>query len=214
MLVPSRSSTRYCWIATASLGCVLIPSATGAGPVGVGFRVGAPLRPVLEGSEPWYRPVRHPAAWGASLEIRFSDRWALEANALYRKLSYELLAEVVGAARPKVRTSRWEFPVLVKHRWGGFPLAPYLSAGLAWNRTRDPTVNAASLDSSQLPPLEFRHARAWGPAAAAGIELPLLVIRLGVEVRYTHWGERNFGTRGSPLRSTLDQLELLLGLTF
>ena len=97
---------------------------------------------------------------------------------------------------------RWEVPVLLKWRAGGGRVRPFVSLGGAVNGVMGPAAP------------ELRHRHTLGLAGGGGVEFRFGALRLAPELRYTHWGDRNFGTRTTPLHSALDQIDVLVGLAW
>jgi len=184
------------------------------GPVSAGLRAGLPLNQALHAESPWYRRLSTPYVLGPAIELELAGPLALEVDALHRRLGYQWPAQGNSASGPTftARSSRWEIPCLIKYRWRSL-LGPFLAAGVAWNRVTEPAISPAGSSTPSRPP-EFRHRQALGLVMGAGLELRLGRVRLGPELRYTHWGERNFGTRTSSLHSVLDQADLLVGISF
>ncbi len=102
---------------------------------------------------------------------------------------------------------RWEFPALFRYRFARGRLRPFVGAGLSLNRV----TGASRLIGG---PAELRHRQALGFVFGGGLAMRLGGVRLAPEIRYTHWGDRNFGVRDAALRSRLDQVDLLVGVSF
>lgn len=61
---------------------------------------------------------------------------------------------------------------------------------------------------------EMRHRGTMGFVGAVGFEKRWGRLRLEPELRFSHWADRNFGVYDAPLRSNLDQIEILAGFMF
>ncbi len=96
---------------------------------------------------------------------------------------------------------------MLKYRFGGRGRRPFIGLGLALNRV----THVEGVQRTE--PVELRHRQALGFLLGGGVEFRWRILRIAPELRYTHWGERNFGTRGSPLHSKLDQADILVGVS-
>jgi len=173
--------------------------------LGVGVTGGMPLTAPLTAEPPAFHADRSRWTAGPSLDVGLAGGFSLRLEALYRRFGYRYEApESAGPAgeivRPSVR--RWEFPLLIRYQPGRGRLRPFLSAGVCLNRI----AGASELRDG---PAELRHRQALGYVLGGGLEIGSGRVRLAPELRYTHWGDRNFGVRDTALRSNLDQLDLL-----
>ena len=140
---------------------------------------------------------------GPMVELRLPFGLGVEADALYRPLSYAAqLSSSAGTSSTSERVASWEFPILAKYRFG-FPLVhPYIEAGPSF-RTLGGTLGSSLSDK--------------GFTGAAGIELNALLLKVAPEFRYTHWGNDtapNPSGGASVIPSNRNQLEFLVGLSF
>ena len=129
---------------------------------------------------------------------------------------------VLLAGSQRVRVWRWETPLTLTYRFRP-PTRPFLRIGVSFNRVFDisgSTVCARGPFGEQFyciggsPIAELRHGGTFGFVGGGGLRLPLKKVHLEPEIRLTHWIDRNFGVRGSAVRSNLNQVELLMGAVF
>jgi Outer membrane protein beta-barrel domain len=138
---------------------------------------------------------------GPTAELHLPLGFSVEADALYRPLNLTLNAQgIPPPPLPSGNESSWEFPILGKYRFA-FPIVkPYIEAG--------PSFRAKSSEISWLSSRGF--------TAGAGVELKLGRLRVGPELRYTHWGSDappSAAVLFNPLSST-NQAEFLVGISF
>jgi hypothetical protein len=172
---------------------------------------------------------------GPWIELGLPLGLAVEFDALYRRVYYEYNASARSPSsglrilNTTNTADRWEFPLLVKYRFPAslFAARPYASVGASVSRisgeeqireTISRPINTVFRSVGTLPDLpDLIRRRTLGFVAAGGVELRLAVIRLSPEIRYTRWGQENFQEAfpAPPiLRSNLNQVDFLLGLTF
>ncbi len=178
--------------------------------VGIGVTGGIPLTSPLAATSPAFESAVERWTVGPALDLRLAGGFFLRLEARYREFSYRrrALPRGTGPAAAFHRTiGRWEFPLLLGYRAGRAKLQPFLNAGMSLNRI-------SGAETLQGDPAELRHRQAMGYALGGGFEIGRGRVRLAPEVRYTHWGDRNFGVKDAALRSNLDQVDLLVGLRF
>jgi len=115
---------------------------------------------------------------GPTLELQLPLRLSVETDALYRRLSVNILetTSLSGFQNFLLNTiplsshiNSWEFPILAKYRLPFPVVKPYLQAG--------PSFRVAE-----------KYMSSSGINAGIGIEAKLWRFRIAPEVRYTHWG--------------------------
>jgi hypothetical protein len=161
-----------------------------AQPFGVGIKVGVPATDafdVLQNPNQTLTETHHYTAGGYA-ELRLPVGLAVELDALYRTY------DVQGAS-----ASSWEFPLLLKHRILPGPIKPYFDAGVSFSRLSDIKVSS------------LQHLSNFGVVVGGGVELKLLSLRMGPEIRYTGWWFHNFDGQ---VQSNRNQLEVLFGIGF
>jgi len=127
---------------------------------------------------------------GIMAEMGITDKLSLEANGLYRRLHFSTGPEVVVT---------WELPVLAKYKFSSSAFKPFVELGPSFR----PTGNLNNSDPSH-----------YGVTGGAGVEAYMRKLRVAPTVRYTRWAADN-RVRVSPQQfTTLNQLELLVGVSF
>lgn len=137
---------------------------------------------------------------GAMGEVHLILGLSVEADALYRPLDLTTRAEVPNATLAADHSySSWEFPILGKWRFP-FPLVkPYVEAGPSFRTVGGQAGNYLSNS---------------GFTAGLGIELRVARVRIGPEVRWTHWAGDSSGASANGFSSNQNQGEFLIGLSF
>ncbi len=172
-----------------------------------GLRAGTPLNDAYQiatsGSPIGFRSIPKHFTIGPTLEVRLPLKLAVSIDALYRKLEYQSTA---GSVTTNRSSSQWEFPLLLKYRFGDGKVRPFVAAGPTFNR-----ITGLAIDN----PVEFVKNSAAGIVFAGGVELKAPVIRITPELRFTHWGSENFSHPvNALLKSNLNQAVFLVGITF
>lgn len=112
-----------------------------------------------------------------------------EFNALYRSTGYRAAEDNTAY--------NWEFPVLVKYRFPGVGIRPYVGAGWSFRHIGDiPRFAAGS----------------QGFVVSGGVRINAVLFKLSPEIRYTRWGSGSPGPLS--VRSGQNQIEGLIGLFF
>ena len=171
-----------------------------------GLRTGIPLNAALRSAARQFEVNTHRYTVGPTIELRLFHGLAFESDLLYERLEYQSLQPASSTQTTSaVKISRWELPVLLKYRFSGPRLRPFLDLGGSFNRV-------VHIDGMNVAELRHRHTR--GLVIGGGADRRFGRLRLAPEVRLTHWADRNFGVHDAPLRSNLTQLDVLMGFTF
>jgi hypothetical protein len=175
--------------------------------ISVGIRGGVPLTDAFEATRSAVRgfenvPKRYTI--GPTLEIRLPLRLGVTFDILYKRLSYEQI-EVNDVVFTHT-SSAWEFPIMLRYRFGDGNLRPFIAGGPTFDR-----ISAGAVRD----PVEFVKKSTTGVVLGAGVEVKALLIRVTPEFRYTHRGAEHFlDAVGGLLKSNRQQAEFLVGLTF
>jgi hypothetical protein len=197
--------------------------------VSVGVKAGIPVTPALPHYESDYPNLLDTGRWtiGPTIELRLVYGFSVEADALYR--AYRLqqnfaFAEFASAGvtfPPIFNSSRsnakvWDFPVLLKYRFGTRSFRPFIDAGYTWSHsTSDVTSSqtclgsadacAASNLSRYFHPLNTTSSTgtSGGPTAGVGVDFKVGKFKLSPEVRYTHFSN-----------PTRNQTTVMIGFTY
>ena len=155
--------------------------------VAAGVLAGAALTETLAGAP---NRLDRRAFGGVSLDVNVRAGLSIEADGIYKP---------IGTTGNSVLT--WEFPVLLKYRWG--------VRGVRWFSEAGPSFRASGNLQSSIPPSHY------GFTAGAGIEKRAKRIGIAPALRYTRWGEgqRVGGSSGSALYNP-NSVELLVGVSF
>jgi outer membrane protein W len=94
----------------------------------------------------------------------------------------------------------WDFPFLLKYRFLGGPVHPFVDAG--YSLTHETFDEQASLRQGR------NSHNGWGPVGGIGVEFKCGRVRISPEARYTHLFHSGLtGSNGN-------LLSLLVGITF
>ena len=204
--------------------------------IGAGVKIGVPATPYFEtgasgslhgGAD--YSAATRRYMLGASFEWWLSKSLGFEADALYRRMGYTATVNFFNSANGSfsrsaidVKGNSWEFPILVKYRFGR-GVRPYVGGGgvirhlgpvrgRGVETTGDPFFSSTSaLDTTE--PSELRKRFYPGVTVADGIELGLRRVRVMPEFRYTRWTANISGANGV-LRFDPNQVEFVVGVAF
>ncbi len=131
-------------------------------------------------------------------EIHLPLGLSVEADALYRPLNLTVTGPV-GVSVNNSSYSSWEFPILAKWRFPIPLLKPYIEGGPSFRAVGGRAGNYLSND---------------GITFGLGIELRIARLRIGPELRYTHWGSDSSGASSNGISSNQNQGEFLVGFSF
>jgi hypothetical protein len=157
------------------------------------------------------------------VELRLPFHLGVEFDALYNRLDYSSTASLVDALnQTSTRANSWQFPLLLKYRFGRGPVRPYLDGGPSF-RSITGVKQIANLvvfparqtTSSTSNPPELRKKFTAGFAFGGGIDVHALFLHISPEIRFTHWASENFKDNvAGALHTNLNEAAFLLGLTF
>lgn len=163
--------------------------------VSAGLKAGVPLNDGYQYN--CCAPVNPPSVTtsryiiGPEIELRLPFHLGVEGDALYRHYS------VSGSG-----LSQWEFPLLLKYRFGGIPLLhPFADAGPIFNYNS--SLTNYTVKSSNT-----------GFVLGAGIDFHALLIHITPEFRYIHWSQPGSPSNSVTISNNQNQAEFLVGLTF
>lgn len=196
-----------------------------AGPFSLGVKAGVPLTDFMETVQSprfGFNSNTQRYIVGATAELHLPAGLGIELDALYRRLNYEGSGSLVDVfTNNRTTGNAWEFPLLLKYRFPGLIIHPYVTAGVAWDtvtgltQTITRTVLPSGLTSTTTrSPEELQHSTTTGFVAGAGVDIKALILRISPEIRYTRWGSQHFTDVNGLLRSNQNQAEFLLGITF
>jgi opacity protein-like surface antigen len=192
-----------------------------AQPISLQLKAGVPMTSVLDTVSAARTTVNHltnPYILGAGVELRLPAGFGVEFDALYRRFSYDAnIFETV--TNLNTSANNWQFPLLIKKRFSGGLVRPFLGAGANFNKITgvSQTVQTVAQRITLSDPDELTHDSATGFLVAGGLEINALFLKITPEVRYTRWGRDNFTGvigPGGTISSNRNQAEFLLGIGF
>ena len=208
-----------------------------AQPVTFGVRVGEPLTDFVSTVQNQniagalsqladFRSNTRPYVLGATVELRLPASFGLELDALYRRLNYSGTSLATTGLNTTTTTinstsaAAWEFPLLLKYRFGTKIVRPYVDAGFAWDtlaglkqsiRQTIATITSSSTTSS---PADLNKKGTSGFVMGAGLDIHVVLLHVSPEVRYTRWSSAHFKDPAGLVESKQNQAEFLVGITF
>jgi hypothetical protein len=123
---------------------------------------------------------------------------SVEADALYRPLHLNV-QDASGNPVADHSYASWEFPILAKWRFPIPLLKPYIEGGPSFRAIGGTASNYLSND---------------GLTFGVGLELRVSRLRIGPELRFTHWGSDASGASANGFSSNQNQGEFLVGFSF
>ena len=202
-------------------------------PVSFGVKLGVPLTDFVNavktsnsaGSFLSYATHTNRYIFGVGGEIKLPLHLGIELNALYRHVNYSSTQQISGITTTIVNANTsahdFEFPLLLKFRFGGKLVKPYIAGGVAWDtlaglkqdvRTSILNVTGGTSTSTSTPS-QLQHKTSRGYVAGAGLDIKILLIHIKPEVRFTRWGAEHFFD-ASLLHTNQNQGEFILGIQF
>lgn len=171
-----------------------------AGPLAFGVKGGAALNDVIE-AQPPIQSMFQRWTLGPMIELDLPLGLGVEFDALYRSTGYQVSPNLESTA------ASWEFPLLLKYKFPGAVLRPYVGAGVSFRNIGD-----LSLLNQPSQLFQFQNG-SRGFVMEVGARFDLKLIKLAPELRYTYWGNQPLNV-GNVLKYGQNQVEVLIGLTF
>jgi hypothetical protein len=185
----------------------LAASVLAAQNISVGIRGGVPLTDAFDATRNaigGFENIPKRYTIGPTFEVRLPMRLGITFDILYKRIAYEQI-EVNNVVFTHTSNS-WEFPIMLRYRFGEGNLRPFVAGGPTFDR-----ISAGAVRD----PVEFVKKSTAGIVLGAGVEVRALLIRVTPELRYTHRGAEHFvDAVGGLLKSNRQQAEFLVGLTF
>lgn len=157
---------------------------------------------------------------GPTIELNLPFGLGVEVDALYRRLEFRSDGTIgATAVQGKTTANSWDFPLLLKKKFGEGIVKPYVSGGATFrNLTNIERVetffSGGNLQQTTGNSPSLRDSFTTGFTAAGGLQLGLGIVRISPEIRYTRWGWESFRSVDSLLKSNPDQWDFLVGITF
>jgi hypothetical protein len=178
-----------------------------------------------------------PATGGASLVFRFTDRWGLGVDAMYRNVGYDQFIRnetiiatedqdtddpvLLGYTNERTRATFWDIPVLLRYtRSQQKGLRPKMIGmiGLSGRFTTGIESYREDVDKKYFvvqTSEPVKPAKKFVPGATVGVGFEWkdeIGVRVSVEGRYTRWQSDAF--KNGPTVTSRNTVEVLLGLSF
>ena len=194
----------------------------GAQPLSLGLKAGATLTGDIDSYEAVSESKR--ITFGAAAVVALPLGFGVEVDALYQRSGYRVQDSFFSLAwsYTRARGNSFEFPVLLRRNLGrGIFVAGGYAARVVDGSEDTTLVQAVGLNGQSYETFRFHNPGEWqttqGVVAAAGIEERLGPLRLGPEVRYTHWKVPALdlqGSHGFSVQSPRNRVEVFLDLRF
>ena len=166
-----------------------------AQPFGAGVKLGTTLTDALFSLPSFPLPNGAHFIVGPYVEVRLPLHLAVEDDALYEHGLYEGVSAGSG--------STWQFPILLKYRFLGGPIRPYVEGG--------PTFSHIS-DIAEIPSLN--HRSNFGITLGGGVEVKDFKLRVAPEVRYNGFTLTNIENPAGLFHSNKSLATFTLGIGF
>lgn len=187
-----------------------------AQPIGVGAKIGAPLSDVFTFAGPGFTAEKPVLTAGPFVEVRLPARLAIEFDALYEGLRFHYDArpafEIVN-----VSAQSWQFPLLLKYRFGSRRAYPFISGGVSAFYIGKVGIAGQSLPENVSTVLQ-RVGSTFvngGGVIGGGIEMRLGPLRVAPELRFTRWAIRqSTEISGVSLSTEQSRVHVFLSVSF
>jgi opacity protein-like surface antigen len=192
----------------------------GLAQIGVGIKGGLPLTDLFDrtGNVNGASTETKRYVIGPMVDLRLPAGFGIEFDALYQKANFDSPLSATGSLLTSpFNTDSWEFPLLLKYRFGGTNAVaasarPYIAAGASFRRLSDVGNVGAFITGNRGGELERNNT---GFTAGAGIEIRALFIRVAPEFRFTRWGTDHFTAGLANIwKTNRNQGQFLIGLYF
>ena len=175
-----------------------------AGPLAFGVKGGVPLVDLVNAQAP-YKSIFNNWTFGGVIDLDLPLGLGAEFDLMYYGSSgYSFNGQSTSAGA-------WQFPLLLKYKFGKGPVRPYVDAGIAFRHLGD-------IKQLGDPSLIFSKSQgSRGFVFGGGVRFDLKLIKLAPELRYTHWDNSpiTLGNLASQVVNyRQNQVEVLIGLTF
>lgn len=182
--------------------------------IGAGLKVGLPLNDALDviGSRDLQTETKRYII-GPQFELRLPAGFSIELDALYTNFNASGPLTAVGSGATAVLDGdSWEFPLMLKKKFGRGLARPFVGAGASFRRLGGLKNIGSFITGSSDNDIDRNNT---GFVIGAGIELRLLFLRISPEIRFTRWGTDHFseGVR-NVLKTNRNQGQLLVGFSF
>ena len=198
-------------------------------PFTAGVKVGLPLTDFVNTVSGQSSAVTNRYLVGPTAELHLPFGLAIEVDALYRHFKFQDVTSNIpgnpGYVGPPVtsvsflnKAGAWEFPLLLKYRFHGELVRPYVDAGMAWDRITGVTSTISGVVPNPealvqtYNPIGETHSTTTGFVMGGGLDIHL-VVHIMPELRYTRWTSQHFNI-SNVVNSNQNQAEFMVGVTF
>jgi len=188
-----------------------------AQPLSVGVKGGLPFTDFIDtvsGNQAIISSSHNRYIVGPFIELNLPAGFSVEVDALYRRFSFNASTTVGGLfSNSRTAGNAWEFPLMVKKKFTGELVRPFIGAGVNFDTITGLTRTVQSVVTSSSREKDFT----TGVVVGAGLELRVLFLKVSPEIRYTRWGSEHFSqifANGGSLNSNRNQGEFLVGISF
>jgi hypothetical protein len=194
-----------------------------AGPVSFGIKGGVPFSDAFDAAKSGqlsFLTNNHHWTLGPELDLNLPLGFAIEVDALYRRVNYSSTVNLVAGSVTDSRTTAnsWDFPLLLKWRSAPGPIRPYVSVGPTFNGLTNLNQvttffgpSAPNQGSTTSNPPELKRQFNTGFTLGGGVQI---LGHISPEVRYTRWGWDSVRDISGLLKTNPNQLQFLVGITF
>lgn len=210
---------------TKLLPFLLCAPALFAQPISLGLKIGAPFNEAFDTlAQPreLFESETRRYILGPTLEVHLPLRFSIEVDALYTKWNFSsasAVADSVTTATASVNS--WEVPLMLKYRFSGGLLRPFVDTGVAFNtlsgvgELRDFFRSSGLSNQPGVDPSEaVRSGVRRGFVLGGGLEVRVPFLRISPEIRWTRWGWNYIRDIQGLVDSRDDEVKFLLGVTF
>lgn len=223
----SRLQSSLLLAALIALFCSLSTVSIEAQLISVGAKAGVPaldaFKIATSGPGTTYESHFRRYTVGPMIEVGVPFGFAIEFDALYRRIGYSSAADGAGlVSYARTSGNSWEFPLIVKHKFGPRFFRLYAGGGATFNHLSDLKTLGQSFDAvlnrftliNLLVPSELRRSNNYGAVTVFGVQVGAGRVRVSPEIRYTRWGRRTFSDLNGLFDSEKNQFDFLIGLTY
>jgi hypothetical protein len=186
-----------------------------AQPFSAGVKVGLPMTDFINTVSGQSNSVTNRYIVGPTAELHLPFGLGIELDALYRHFNYQNIIGSGASAVVNVNSAgAWEFPLLLKYRFKGEIVRPYVVGGVAWDKITGltSTIGNSISTGSVANPSGETNSNTTGAVFGAGLDVHAIVHILP-EVRFTRWTSSHFNIN-NVLSSNQNQAEFMVGITF
>lgn len=180
-----------------------------AGPFLIGVRGGVPLNDIVDtvNDNGNFSSATRRYVIGPTLGVKLPIGLSVEGDALYQRLSIDFASNGGNSTVVSASANSWTFPVMLKWTAPG-PVAPFIGAGVSVRHLSD-FGNVGDF----LTGTDYQNST--GFVVGGGICLKAGPVRITPEIRWTRYGEANFGSAAQDFyKVNRNQAQILVGLTF